>query len=309
MSLIKSIKKKYQSDGFFALLRSSLQYLASRKNCYLRDALIGALINRKAYEIYEKEWDLLIVLDGCRYDVMESVSAHYPFVENVQAKYSPASSSREWLQRQFRSQYADEIRETAYITGNTFSNEVLDSEDFALLDEVWKYGWDDATGIVLPRPITDRAISVARTHQPNRMIVHYMQPHFPSLENPEMGGQVDPEKNRWINSVWSQLEAGELSHETVWNAYESNLKRVLTEVELLLNNADFETVIITADHGNGFGEFGIYGHPSDRVHPSLRKVPWITTTAEDTGNHTQKEYNRDKDDVAVNDRLAALGYL
>jgi hypothetical protein len=141
------------------------------------------------------------------------------------------------------------------------------------------------------------------------MIVHYMQPHFPSLESPDLGGQVDPEQNRWINSVWEQLSSGELSRETVWDAYESNLQQVLKEVDLLLTNADFETVVITADHGNCFGEFGIYGHPSDRAHPCLRKVPWIITTAEDTGSHTPREYDRKERDVVVNDQLAALGYL
>jgi hypothetical protein len=136
-----------------------------------------------------------------------------------------------------------------------------------------------------------------------------MQPHFPALDNPDLGGQVDPEKNRWINSIWDKLEDDKLSHETVWSAYKSNLHQVLSEVELLLDNSDFENVVITADHGNGFGELGIYGHPDQRVHSCLRKVPWITTTATDIGNYNPQKYDRDVEEASLTDRLAALGYM
>lgn len=312
MSLFNKILKKYKKGGIVGILRSVPPYLNARRKNYtarVMDLPSKLRLREETYDIYEEQWDLLIVLDGCRYDVLESVSSEYAFLDDLDSRTSPASSSREWLGYQFRSQHSDEIAESAYITGNTFSNDVLGDTEFELLDEVWKYGWDKESGIVLPRPLTDRAISVARNQTPDRLIVHYMQPHFPSLEFPDLGGKVDPEENRWINSVWKQLETDELSYETVWNAYKSNLHNVLSEVELLLNNSNFDSVIITADHGNGFGERGIYGHPSNRVHPCLRTVPWVRTTANDTGNHTPEEYDRKEDDIAVNDRLAALGYL
>lgn len=39
--------------------------------------------------------------------------------------------------------------------------------------------------------------------------------------------------------------------------------------------------MITADHGDLFGEFGQYGHPEGFVHPNLNQVPWVETTATD----------------------------
>lgn len=309
MSLPRKIVKKYREDGLYSLATSSLPFFRSRARYYGLDLPAEILINRKSYNIYEEEWDLLIILDACRYDLMESVSADYPFLSQLEPRYSPASSSQEWLQHQFSPAYRIEMEETAYVTGNTFSNEMLDETEFETLDEVWTYGWDEESGIVLPRPITDRTITVARNQDPDRVIAHYMQPHFPALENPELGGKVDPTENKWINSIWDQLESSELTYKTVWNAYKSNLREVLTEVELLLNNTDFDNVIITADHGNGFGELGIYGHPSNRTHPCLRKVPWVKTTAQDIGDYIPQEYNRESDEISLEDRLAALGYL
>lgn len=308
MSLQSKIWEKYQNEGVSGVLRSAPPYI-QRQALITADLPTKLAIRSRTCDIYEKPWDLLIILDACRYDIMEEVVQDYPFIRELQHTYSPASSSKEWLQHQFQTKFSKEIKRTSYITGNTFSSEVLSSKDFALLDEVWRYGWDEQTGTVLPRPITDRAISTARKNDPDRMVVHYMQPHFPSLKNPDLGGKVDPTENRWINSIWDQLANGEISYETAWDAYKSNLREVLSEVELLVNNTDFDRVVITADHGNGFGERGIYGHPSDRTHPCLRKVPWATTTATDSGEHTPKEYDRDRSEDSMEDKLAALGYI
>lgn len=33
--------------------------------------------------------------------------------------------------------------------------------------------------------------------------------------------------------------------------------------------------VITADHGEAFGEGGNYGHPEKSIHPVLVEVPWF----------------------------------
>ena len=40
---------------------------------------------------------------------------------------------------------------------------------------------------------------------------------------------------------------------------------VLRHVQNLLNNHDAERVIISADHGEAFGEFGVYRHPVGNI--------------------------------------------
>lgn len=52
-------------------------------------------------------------------------------------------------------------------------------------------------------------------------------------------------------------------------------------IALPVENFDAEKVVITADHGELFGECGGYGHPAGFPHPNPRKVHWVTTGAED----------------------------
>lgn len=200
---------------------------------------------------------------------------------------------------------------TAYITGNPYSDEYVDRGQFAILDEVWRYAWDDDLGTIPARPITDRAVDTARKVNPDRMLVHYMQPHFPSVPDP-IGSEINIETfgENW-ESVWGDLEAGNISSDRVWESYRANLKYVLEDVELLLKNVDGDPVIISADHGNAFGEYGHYGHPPRSPIPTLRQVPWVRTTAQDTGSHVpstqQEEAVTNATDVS--NRLQDLGYL
>jgi len=61
----------------------------------------------------------------------------------------------------------------------------------AVLDEVWTYAWDNELNTIPARPITDRAISTWRQEDVNKMIVHYMQPHVPFIDRPDLGTYGD----------------------------------------------------------------------------------------------------------------------
>jgi hypothetical protein len=314
MGLIQKAVRVLREEGTVALSRKGSGYLRSR----LRDGRHG--FERLSYDlrhpqkhVFDDDWDTLIVLDACRYDIWKEVVDEHSFLDSAEHRcvHSPASSSKEWMQANFADCYADAMRETAYVTANPFTQDHANEADFALLDEVWKYGWDDDLGVVPPDTVTDRAIDVARSEDAERTLVHYMQPHFPSLRQPELGSKIDPENNSWISSIWDKLKDGEIDHETVWGAYRDNLHDVLESVETLLRNHDASKVIITADHGNGFGEDGIYGHPGDRAHRVLREVPYCVTEATDEGEYTPELSRRDAegDDAGVEERLAALGYI
>lgn len=259
--------------------------------------------------VYDREWDLLIVLDACRVDLIRSVAAEYPFVRDVDRIASPASQSRKWLQSTFADEHADAVARTAYVTGNPYSEEVLDPRDLALLDEVWRYAWDEERATIPPRPVTDRAITAARERNPDRLVVHYMQPHLPSLTHDDIEARIRRDDTGWVpGHAWDQLEAGDLSEARLWDAYRDNLRVVLDDVAVLLDNVDANRVVITADHGNAFGEWGVYGHPPDMPLPSLHLVPWVETTATDRGSHEPATYDREDDD-AREERLRDLGYL
>jgi len=80
---------------------------------------------------------------------------------------------------------------------------------------------------------------------------------------------------------------------------------------LLLRNLDAETVIISADHGNAVGEWGVYGHPVGFPHPAVKRVPWVETEANDSHGHTPKIQSTASSEVETKakERLRDLGYL
>jgi hypothetical protein len=272
--------------------------------------------------IYERDWDLLVVLDSCRVDAMREVAGEYPFIENVASIRSVGSTSFEWLPLTFNERYKKYINETAYVSGNpyltpVFENkdhppvaqpipfgptdyDVVDPDDFLLLDEVRKYGTDNKQNCVLPRTMTDRAVDVSRSLDPNRLIVHYMQPHEPHIGDEHGLGQ----------SVFVSLRKGEITRREAWDSYIENLRLVLDELEVLLTNVDAEKVVITADHGEAFGEFGFYAHQIGCPLPAVRTVPWVETTATDTRSYQPEVEPGVADQTnSLQEHLADLGYL
>lgn len=258
--------------------------------------------------VYEREWDVLLLLDACRVDLMESVAEDYSFLDGPGTITSVGSSSFQWLSETFVPEYADEMTRTAYVTANPFSYRVLDESDLMVLDEVWRHGWNDDYGTIPARPVTDRAIDVARRVDPDRLVVHYMQPHLPSVPDPLSDGmnrETLGQGEGW-ESPWKRLRRGELDRDTVWEAYRANLEYVLDDVALLLENVDAGRVAISADHGNAVGERGIYGHP--RVPLSvLREVPWYTTSASDERTY-EPDLESTVDETGIEEKLSALGY-
>lgn len=259
------------------------------------------------------DWKMLVVLDACRFDLLSEATGDFPFLYQVDGVNSVGSSTPEWMQSTFTEDTAASMANTAYVTGNPNSAKFVDEGDFALLDEVWRYAWDDDVGTIRPAPLTDQTIRLARSRDFSRILVHYMQPHEPFLSAPELGGSDTVERitgeaeDNNHRSVWTRLQAGEVSRETVWSYYRENLRLVLSSVERLLDNVDAQKAVITSDHGNALGEWGLYGHPRKPV-PILRKVPWVETRAEDSRTHTPERRSRHEASADVESRLKDLGY-
>jgi hypothetical protein len=136
-----------------------------------------------------------------------------------------------------------------------------------------------------------------------------MQPHFPSLADAAGDGMTAEAWGEQSLSVWDDIRFGRRDPEDAWASYRENLNLVLDDVELLLSNVDAERAVLTADHGNAFGERGIYGHAAGIALLPLREVPWAVTDATDGGTHepaTRPDPSGRDTDVA--DRLADLGY-
>lgn len=278
--------------------------------------------------IYDLEWDVLLILDTCRIDAIKEIEPEYEFISGVNKIISVGSTSNEWMANTFTNDYINIINNTAYISANGYSSRVFEDrlypeihmdskqrppawtkddicypDDFYLLDQVWRYAPQDSPGHTLPEYVMDRAVAVNRSTDADRLIVHFNQPHAPYIAN---AIKENRELQPYEESPFEALRDGE-SKSKVWNAYIDNLRMVLDKVEILLQNISADKVAISADHGEAFGEWGIYGHLPGLIHPHVKRVPWVTTSASDTGNYnpTVEPEDTERD---TEEHLRALGY-
>lgn len=304
---LRNSQRRIQRNG----LRGAI---GATKPVYIK-ALQQVLPNADGEAIFDYNWDLLVVLDACRYDLLLEASGEtdYSFLSDVNKFQSLESATKFWMAQNFTTDYHAEMQRTAYVCGNPFSTEELDAETFALLDEVWKYGWNDELGTLPPRLVTDRTIAAGRTGEAERLIAHYMQPHCPFVGSGYSKQKKSPAEwgHESTRDIWRRLEDGDVKAAQVREAYRANLEYVLEEVALLLNNISAERVVITSDHGNAIGEWGLYGHPAHMPFQCLRTVPWVRTVARDSGTHTpttEQTHVIEDDETSVTERLEALGY-
>jgi hypothetical protein len=317
INLIRNGLRVLKKYGLKQFMREVFHYMRGRKIHYSSKFFNNYKNN--STNIYEKDWDVLLILDACRYDLFQEVINNYDFILSDDYIYSTGSSSDEWMKNTFIPEYQDEISKTSYITGNIFSEYHLDGDNFYNMVELWKEFWDEEEQTIPPNYLTDYAIQEYRNNNPEKMIVHYMQPHQPfigsdvDLSNTKTRKDVNQKKNEWDKfnkGVLHMLRDGELEHDAVWKAYKDNLEFVMNEVDKISNNLDCDKLIITADHGNSFGENGIYGHPAGVPTESLRKVPWIEIETEDKKtvdpdiDNNEVSISNDK----INERLENLGY-
>lgn len=275
--------------------------------------------------IFSRDWDLAIVLDACRVDCIAAVASEYDFIGDVSAVWSVGSSSHEWTTQTFSREYLDEVRGTAFLSANPFSHRTLvrghtppyrsvcpfgsfawdpvSADDLSYYEQVTNEGMDCET--VPPSKITDRLISVGRADDYQRVVAHYFQPHQPFLKPGEDPMEVS---ELMYHHPMEMYDRGELSYDELWEAQLDALRTVLDCIEVLLSNFEAENVVITADHGQLLGEFGVTGHPGGLPAPQIKRTPWIETTAADEETYTPRA-EADRSTDVPEERLKNLGYV
>ncbi|WP_154018408.1 hypothetical protein [Halolamina rubra] len=290
--------------------------------------LLGASSRRPlGTNVFDREWDLLIVLDTCRYDALRSLAGEYAFVDDVGSLYSLGSSTREWAANTFTEGYRERIAETAFVCSNAqvartleagnamesplaqrvTSWDTVDPDAFHTFDSVSDYApMDPFGGTCIPEIATDRAIRAGREVDAERMIVHYLPPHSPFRVD---ALRENRPLERYEYRPFDYLRDGG-DREKVWAQYLDELRWVLDSVGVLLENVDAETAVVTADHGELFGHLGLYSHPTGVPHPGLRRVPWLETSATDTGSYEPRyeEPDRQRAPKETAKQLEYLGY-
>ncbi|WP_235853524.1 hypothetical protein [Halosimplex salinum] len=292
-------------------------------------AALGSRLNRAvaarrhppgdAVAIMDEDWDNCFVLDACRYDLF---AERHDLPGELRKVTSPGSQSLEFLEHNFA---GETHHDTVYVTANPFATR-LDDGVFHRVVDCFADEWDPDLGTVPPGAVADAARAARERYPEKRLLVHFMQPHYPfigetgrSLDSGGVTGHVtgQAKTDEPTDSIWDRLAAGDaaVSTEAVWAAYAENFDLVAECAADLATPLGGKTVL-TADHGNLFGErqwpvpFRRYGHPAGLRVPELVEVPWHELPADERRTVTADPPEQ-TDDVAsdtVRDRLDHLGY-
>jgi hypothetical protein len=285
--------------------------IAREVNGLLNRGLRPKSYNRSGIDIFEEDWDNLIILDACRYDTFESL-ADLP--GKLESRESRAASTSNFIEANF---VGRELHDTVYVAGNSWIFKKNADANLHQVYDVVAHPEDDGEG--KPSLITRCAKHAAENHPNKRLLVHYIRPHHPFLG--ETAQEIFSGRENQPRNPYDRLQRGvsDLSDETLRTLYEENLEVVLPKVAELLDELRGKTVV-SADHGELLGESvgpipaKLYGHHRGLHVDELVKVPWhvhengkrrkIVEEAPLSG----PDRSFSAADRSVDERLEALGY-
>lgn len=225
---------------------------------------------------------LLIVLDDARYDVFKALSSRY-LSGTLRKVVVPPPHTYGWIPKAFSLPEFKHIRifygslgiRTHDIKIKDF---VPDGKDVEV--HVVKPKSFSNLKTVLPSEIND---VIRRVGLRGRDIIWYTQPHFPWVCDPELSLMLMHEAliHDYLppDIIKHTLKKRSISRERILKAYFCNMELALKGVKELLEyvcilGLKYERIVVTSDHGEMLGEFGLYLHQEYNL-PQLTIVPWL----------------------------------
>jgi len=285
---------------------------------FIKKVLVPLLFrNNDGTYILEEKWDHLIILDACRYDVFEEIFKEIGIEGKLEHRISRGSNTKSFLFENFRDRRYEDI---IYIASNPHVSHLL-REKFYKTVPVWKTGWDEALGTVPPSAVYEGALKEIQKHPDKRLIVHFVQPHYPYIS---LNVNLEIRKNTLILSPnvmkkFSQKEFKSkntfrfnpfkyfyrefspyvrMGREALLQAHKENLRWVMPYVKELIEILQGK-IVVTSDHGDAFGErihplipIQVYFHPVNIRIPVLVKVPWLVVEGKGKINKGKIEKKR-----------------
>jgi len=263
--------------------------------------------------VLDEEWDVLIILDACRYDSFKENYKDF-LVGSLNKKISVATRTAEWLRKTFTGKYDHIIYISGYpgVNSKNYKKENgFNPNCFSKVVDVWDYGFDKALQTIHPMEL-NKAFFKYKTLYPNKkFIIHYMQPHSPYVgvdqkyrptnrkPTPNEGKKSSNLNKRLRRLIYHNLmKTTRLPNSWIWRisgilgiksplarlyldkgwkgfreAYKENLRFVLPYVKKVCENTKGK-IVITADHGERLGEKGMFGHGGSRDKVVV-EVPWF----------------------------------
>jgi hypothetical protein len=263
---------KYEKDDILRGLRDPRRIIKEGKYSYK-----SSLFKYKYWNVDKKpitkDWDNLLLLDACRYDMLQRVGG---FDGEIGYKILRSSTSPEFCDEYIA---GNEFHDTIYVTANSFGAQVDDS---VFYKKIVTLGDDRELKVNLaPEMVYQRALDAHRDHPDKRLMVHFMQPHSPYFgeKAAELRERLtDRGYNFWVwddelseadgdrDGVYTHLldaaKDRNITTDELTEIYLENLDIVLEYVKKLATEMGGKT-IVTSDHGEvlrwklGHG-YGIY---------------------------------------------------
>lgn len=230
-----------------------------------------------------RKFDIIFLLDGCRYDTFSKINF---LPGRLEKRISLGSCTPEWAKKSFPKKPLENL---VYLSANPFvSSYYLEKWKragvFGRLEALWDYAWDESLNTVPPEAVVRAFVKFLEEEKDKKFFVHFMQPHHPFIGRTrikESGWKVSREtvkngrKGEEGANIYALVEKGIISTHLFKKAYEDNLRLVLEEVDKIRPKLKGKRVLITSDHGELLGEYGMFGHPEGLYLPELIEVPYF----------------------------------
>lgn len=201
-----------------------------------------------------------------------------------------------------------------YISANPQTHVVGIENKFFETERLYNKKWDEEYKTVLPEDVVNKTLEIKKEYPDKRIISHFLQPHAPYIGDKKIRndqGEIIEAKDMWDEI---RFRNEKVSKKKLTKCYQKNLEMVLKSITKLgkIN----EKVVITSDHGELFGEYGLWEHPKNVHVPELIEVPWfevedinkdISDHNFDIGDKTGQNVESESEEE-IKKKLEALGY-
>ena len=223
---LRKAREVYEGGGPLQTVKTAVRYAPIEVNNF-----VFWLRHGSGTRVMDEDWDNLLILDGCRYDMFAD---RIDIDGRLESRISLGSSSEEFLERNF----GDEaFHDTVYINANPYIPKLgLDDGTFhAVVDCLGE--WDAELQTVQPETVADTARRAHDRYPDKRLIVHFMQPHAPFIGKRGRaliggGWTMNREVEKEEQGIWHHLRHDEVDVDIdeICAAYKENLDVALDEV-------------------------------------------------------------------------------
>lgn len=335
MSIVGRGYEILKEDGVDTFIRKSSKYGFRKSKAFIRKHILTpprrfAFHQKygKGIDVMDRDWDYLIILDACRYDIFEEI---IDIDGQLTPVISKGSHSKEFASKHFAD---NNFYDTVYVTANGYGARIGENcfHDLIFTDEIGSVPDIDVLHStkkgLAPNTVYNSALKTYNKNPNKRIIIHFMQPHNPYFgdkarelrENLEKEGVIvearEPKKiegdrtgKDTVPGLGAALRSGYITEKELREVYVENLEFVLEYVKDLTNEIQGK-IVVTADHGEHLGENNKVGHPAYTYTEELRKVPWLIINNGERPNITGEEPSEETtiDQDAIEKRLENLGY-